>query len=1642
MGWKVVGLLLLSALIGSYAQLQCTLITSSVLRADTEETIILDGHTSGIEAKLLVQDFPAKKRNFAQSTISVNANNAYLGTTTINIKSKDLLAEPKRRYYVSVQVQSPQCTVEKVLLVTFHSGYIFIQTDKTIYTPGAKVLYRVYPLDYKMQSIKQSVNIEVKNPAGVVTRSEPYFPDNFGMISKTYELSELANCGTWTITANYDNQQEVFSANFEVKEYVLPSFEVTIKPEKTFMYLNAETFSVKIESQYLYKKPVKGSAFVVFGLKKGQEKRILTDSLRRVEISDGTGHVQLQRKDLIKNMKNVDDLLAYKLCVMVTVITDLGNDFVEAESNDIYIVKSPYKITFVKTSKYFKPGMPFDLTVLVSNPDGSPAKGIMVYVNSLSNQGTSDEDGIARLKLNTAVNYLSMKLNVRTNVADLPYQLQGFAETTVEAYKSLNANYNYLHIGISNINFKLNTQIYIDFNVLSSNVNVQNQINHFTYLILSRGRIVKAEKYSRNKGGNLVSVPVFISEELMPSFRIVAYYFVGNEIVSDSVWVDVVDSCMGTLKLEAERNVAKPQETVKLSLTADYKSNVGLVAVDKGVFVLNSKYKLNQRKIWDTVDKSDLGCSPGSGANSMGVFHDAGLAVQTNFGLTTAERTDSLCKDTQTRKKRSSAILMEQKALKASTYKDLERECCRDGMVKNPMGYSCERRSLHVQGGDECVQAFLDCCRYIELKLKTEMLLKDNDDLDRSEEDDNYIPDAEILVRNDFPESWYWNVVRMEEPPNKDNISTKVLSNFILKDTITTWELLAVSLSQDKGICVAKPYDIQSFQSFFIDLKLPYSAVRNEQVEIRAILYNYEEKDIRVRVTFSHNPEFCSLATAKRPYTTTVTVNKTSSFAVPFVIVPLTRGQHNVEVKAAVYGEFVGDGVRKLLRVVPEGIRKTAILTSKILEPVPGRADVVNVRSLVNKNLVPDAPTRLIVNVQGIPIAQFLEDAIDGASLGRLIVTPSGCAEQNMRPMTSVVTATHYLDKTNQWYRIGLNRRDEAIEKIRKGFQNQLTHRRPDASYGSFQGAANSGTWLTAYIVKVFALASQFIYINADNLCGSVKWLILMRQKPDGMFQETIHIGAQYMKGGLGGSTDPDVAMTAFVVISLLESRAYCSQHIGNLQFSVDRAINYISDNYPRLRKPYSVAITSYALVLAGRLKDPSKLLSAATDKSYWYSEDSKMVSIEATSYALLTLLKLNAKEAIDPVVRWLTEQRFYGEIYGSTQTTIMQFQALAEYQLAKAGQETMSMDVTFKLPERLETKYRINIENILQARSEETNINKDFVVKASGNGKATLEVMAVYYEITTEKEAECKNFDLRVTLTTDEVPAKRDALETVTMNICYRHLKDVDATMSLIDVSMMTGFAPDTDSLNKLINGVEKYISLYESNKGAFDRGSLIIYLDRVSHKEEECLKFKLNKYLNVGLIQPGSVSIYDYYAPENRCQKFYHNEENNKLMGRLCYDSVCRCAEGNCLMNQDPDETVALDRMRKACDAGMEYVYKVSLLDMQYEKDYDRYEMLITAVFKRGLDETVQGNKRTFISHIKCRDYLKFKKGEDYIVFGTFKSVWNTQALNYTYVMGSDTWIEWWPNDRQCQEPQYKDLCDEFASVSEELEIVGCQS
>ncbi|XP_004689349.1 PREDICTED: complement C3 [Condylura cristata] len=1649
-------LLLLTCLPLALGDPMYSLITPNILRLENEEIVVLEAHDvqGDIPVTVTVTDFPAKKQVLTSEKTMLTSANGHLDTVTITIPVSKELKSTKNKF-VTVQANFGKEQVEKVVLVSLQSGYLFIQTDKTIYTPGSTVLYRIFTVDQNLLPVGRTVIVSIETPDGVNIKKDSLSSNNQGgILPLSWNIPELVNMGQWKIRAHYEESpQQVFSAEFEVKEYVLPSFEVQIEPAEKFYYINnPKGMEVTITARFLYGKNVEGTAFVIFGVQDGDQRISLAQSLTRVLIEDGRGEAVLKREVLLGGVQpsKAEALVGKSLYVSVTVILDRGSDMVEAEFNGIPIVTSPYQIHFTKTPKFFKPAMPFDLMVFVTNPDGSPAPRIPVMTQGSDVHSLTQDDGVAKLSINTPNSRQPLSITVHTKKEDIPEAQQATKTMQVHPYTTHSNSNNYLHLSVPRMELKPGETLNVNFH-LRTDPGQDAKIRYYTYLVLNKGKLLKVGRQAREAGQDLVVLPLSITTDFIPSFRLVAYYtLIGasgqREVVADSVWVDVKDSCVGTLVVQGNEDKYKqhlPGHQMTLKIEGDHGARVGLVAVDKGVFVLNKKNKLTQKKIWNIVEDGDIGCTAGSGQDYAGVFADAGLALQTSKGLQTKQRTDPECPKPAARRRRS-VQLMEKRNDKAGQYKDKElRRCCEHGMRENPMKFNCQRRARFISLGPQCVRAFLDCCNYIT-KLRLEHSRLQPLGLARSNTDEDIMPEEDIVTRSQFPESWLWTIEEFKEPA-KNGISTKTM-NVFLKDSITTWEILAVSLSDKKGICVADPYEVKVMQDFFIDLRLPYSVVRNEQVEIRAILYNYRELDtLKVRVELLYNPAFCSLATAKKRHQQTIEIPPKSSRPVPYVIVPLVIGHQEVEVKAAVYGRFISDGIKKTLKVVPEGIRVNKTVIVRTLNPeVEGQNGVqrIEVPAADISDQVPDTELETRILLQGTPVALMAEEAIDGERLKHLIVTPSGCGEQNMIGMTPTVIAVHYLDSTDQWDKFGLQKRQESLDLIRKGYTQQLAFKQPNWAYAAFLGRPSS-TWLTAYVVKVFSLATNLIAIDSQVLCEAVKWLILEKQKPDGIFQEDAPVIHQEMIGGFRNDKEKESALTAFVLIALLEARDICEGQVNSLPDSIDKAGEFLVDNYMNLQRPYTVAIAGYALAQLGKLEDPflRKFLDTATDKNHWEEPGQKLYSVEATSYALLALLQLRDFDYVPPVVRWLNEQRYYGGGYGSTQATFMVFQALAQYQKDVPNHEDLNMDVSIHLPSRSSAvQHRLLWESASLLRSEETKENENFTLIATGKGQGTLSVVTTYHAKIKKDKAICKNFDLRVNIrpASDTVKAPQEAKGTMFLEICARYLGKQDATMSILDVSMMTGFSPDIADLELLSNGVDRYISKYELNQVTASKNTLIIYLDKISHDQEDCLTFKVHQYFNTGLIQPGVVKVYSYYNLDETCTKFYHPEKEDGMLSKLCHKDMCRCAEENCFMHPEGKFTVN-DRFDKACEPGVDYVYKTKLQEIDLENDFDEYLMVIEQIIKSGSDEVQVGHKRRFISHIKCREALKLQKGKQYLVWGVSSDLWGEKP-NISYIIGKDTWVELWPEADECQDEENELQCRDLADFTENMIVFGC--
>ncbi|KAL7845328.1 hypothetical protein AOLI_G00235200 [Acnodon oligacanthus] len=472
--------------------------------------------------------------------------------------------------------------------------------------------------------------------------------------------------------------------------------------------------------------------------------------------------------------------------------------------------------------------------VYVTNPDETPAKDIQVLVTPENVLGKTDKNGIVNIIINTQKGDSSLNITVLTLTKGL-----GENKVTVHAYEPRDGSQNYLHIERITGLLKVGDHFTLKLNKGPGHVGDQD----LTCMVLSKGRIITASRHQMS-GNAVIAVPLTVTKEMLPSFRVVAYYHVGSsEVVADSIWVDVEDTCMGSLKLDVKdaNGAHTPNELIDLKITGDPGAKVSLVAVDKGIYVLNNKNILSQTKIWDTIEQHDLACTAGSGKDSMGVFYDAGLLFMSNSAGSTPDRRDLSCPSKPKRKQRD----------------------------------------------------------------------VNSDILGEDQEDDQMF---DIVSRSFFPESWLWQYEML--PTCEDKGRCEKTLKIFLPHHITTWVITAISTSADYGICVADPMELMVQKPFFVDLKLPYSAVVNEQIEINTIIHNFGSSQIKqVIVELLETENVCSLASYKKKYRTTVSIAGKSSRAVPFVIIPLAPGQYDIEVMVRSPDAW-SDGLRKTLNVL------------------------------------------------------------------------------------------------------------------------------------------------------------------------------------------------------------------------------------------------------------------------------------------------------------------------------------------------------------------------------------------------------------------------------------------------------------------------------------------------------------------------------------------------------------------------------------------------------------------------------------------------------------------------------------------------------------------------------------------------------
>ncbi|CDQ68753.1 unnamed protein product, partial [Oncorhynchus mykiss] len=695
-------------------------------------------------------------------------------------------------------------------------------------------------------------------------------------------------------------------------------------------------------------------------------------------------------------------------------------------------------------------------------------------------------------------------------------------------------------------------------------------------------------------------------------------------------------------------------------------------------------------------------------------------------------------------------------------------------------------------------------------------------------------------VRTFFPETWIWDLVEVGESGSADVPLT-------VPDTITTWETEAFCLAPG-GFGLAPPVEITVFQPFFLELTLPYAIIRGEHFELKATVFNYLSKCIMVSVTPAPSLDYTLTPLNDVQYSSCLCANGRKTFS--WTMAPSVLGDLNVSVSAeAVRSHAVCDNeivnvpergridtVTKSLLVKAEGTEKTK--TYNWLLCPTGETLTEEVELQLPKNVV-DGSDRISLSVLGDILGRALKN-LDG-----LLQMPYGCGEQNMALLAPNIYILEYLRNTEQ---LTPAIRDKATKFLTSGYQRQLNYKHFDGAYSTF-GQGSGNTWLTAFVLRSFGKAQSFIYIDPAQMKEPTSWLESQQGK-HGCF---VRLGKLFNNRMKGGVTD-EVTLTAYITASMLELNMSVSDPV--LYGSLSCLKNSTSDLGHGARAQLLQHLDTVALLEGGLL--------------HWTqtsSETSASLAVEISSYVLLASLSASPLSTTDlgyasRIVRWLVrQQNAYGGFF-STQDTVVALQALALYSTRVFSREGTST-VTVQSPSGGQHLFEVNKNNkLLYQESALQDTEGKYTVEVKGSACASVQ-MALHYNIPTPTDSTTLSIQVKT-----EVDCNSNSLRPrVTLNLKSQYVgKELTTNMIIVDLKMLSGFAPDTESLGRL-------------------SGSVLV--DRVDTKDDHVLIYlrelplfpplffhhtlDIIQELPVQNLKPAVVKIYDYYQPSDQAETEY---------------------------------------------------------------------------------------------------------------------------------------------------------------------------
>ncbi|KAK0143280.1 Alpha-2-macroglobulin [Merluccius polli] len=1260
---------------------------------------------------------------------------------------------------------------------------------------------------------------------------------------------------------------------------VLPKFDVKVKvPEE--MSVAQEDIKAEVCSTYTYKQPLPGTVWLE--ICRPLDRYVMIPMRITPEHPEGVPEFvapcHKDTKQLDKtgcatfniNMAlftRVEKLVRNELSVSAGVEEE-GTGLEYLGRKNIQLSYMIGKLSFIDTPKVYERGSVVEGKVKAVYFNNTPIPDKLLHlfevkswsVSHLIQNLTTDSDGIASFSLNSS----RFQDNFQLAVSVLP-KYQKHQGTRTPYYK--NSEHTLTLFRPKTKDTPTISSLKVKKRETKLVCNVDELINiSFTfvgeapgpvdiiYLILARGAItsqghVKVEVLDEPVTKGEVTIKVKVSPDMAPLVEVVAYTSLPSEnVIAHKVDFDT-EKCFATqVSLEFSPSAAVPGEENRLQLRAQPDSLCGISAVDQSVLIKEPGKKLNA---------------------------DKAIRRRTNYPYEVNDPDTCL----QVRPKRyvlpypghedRNAYSVFEVLVYSHTFKQV-LECNLKGrLFKNMHGVGLKMFTNLVLKSPSCLtyhgrnyhhQPHGDSQWHLQWLLMVEW--------------DPLVPPPGVAgiggiagtpstppiietVRTFFPETWLWDLVEVGISGTKEVPVT-------VPDTITTWETEAFCLSQ-QGFGLAPPKELVVFQPFFLELSLPYSIIRGENLELKATVFNYQSSCLMVSVSpaFSLDYTLTPLAEDQQASCLCAQGRRTHSWK----LTPTALGPVNVTMIAEAVSSHTScdneivnvpergriDVVTRSLIVKAEGTEQTK--TYNVLLCPKGESLQEQVELSLPEDVI-QGSARASVSVLGDILGRALKN-LDG-----LLSMPYGCGEQNMALLAPNIYILEYLTNTQQ---ITPEIKARATNFLTSGYQRQLNYKHSDGAYSTF-GTGSGNTWLTAFVLRSFVKAKSFIYIDPTVIANAKSWLE-SKQQDDGCFEKLGSLFNNRMKGGVSDK----VTLSAYVTAALLETNMSASEP------QINESMSCLRQSLGDKSNTYTTALLAYVFTLAGDMETRTLLLEhldkVATQEGgnlYWSqsSEKSMSLSVEISSYVLLATLSATPTTAdlgyASRIVRWLTsQQNSYGG-FSSTQDTVVALQALALYSTLVFSPEGSSI-VDVQFPSGQMT-FEVNQDNkLLYQERALKDVTGKYSVEVKGTACASMQ-LSLHYNIPTPSDE--SSFQIKVT---PEAECNTNQLRPkLTLRLESTYVGKEDSTnMVMVDIKLLSGFVPDPESLRKLKSAL--LVDRVEHNDD-----HVIIYLMAFPSHVPINHSLDILQDIEVENLKPAVVKIYDYYQPSDQAETQYNAAGN----------------------------------------------------------------------------------------------------------------------------------------------------------------------